>query len=157
MARETAAWLNGAARDAQAQGIGFGPALAKLVVREGANAERSVLAASVAHGCPITVHVAIGQDIVHMHPSADGGAIGAATLDDFRRLAAIVAQLSRGVYLNVGSAVALPEVFLKALALARNLGHAVTDFTTCNIDQLPHYRPRVNVLERPGGLGLELR
>ncbi|MFO0984215.1 MAG: hypothetical protein U1E76_21250 [Planctomycetota bacterium] len=157
MARETAQWLNGAAREAHQRGEGFGQSLARRLVHDGANRTTSILAASLAHRCPVTVHVAIGQDIVHMHASADGAAIGAATMCDFQRLAGVVAQLDRGVYLNVGSAVALPEVFLKALALARNLGHQVSGFTTCNIDQLPHYRPRVNVLERPGGVGLDLR
>jgi hypothetical protein len=91
-----------------------------------------------------------------MHANADGAAIGASSLADFRLLAAVVAKLSGGVYLNVGSAVVLPEVFVKALNVARNLGHEVEDFATANLDMLRHYRPRVNVLDRPGGEALEL-
>jgi len=91
-----------------------------------------------------------------MHENADGAAIGAATMADFRLLAAVVATMSGGVYLNVGSAVVLPETFLKALNLARNVGHAVERFTTANLDQIRHYRPRVNVLVRPGGRAIEL-
>lgn len=103
-------------------------------------------------GVPATVHVAVGTDIVHMHPQADGAAIGAASLADFRLLTAIVADLGGGgVYLNVGSAVILPEIFLKALTIARNLGYPVEDFTTANLDMLQHYRPLQNVVRRPTG------
>jgi hypothetical protein len=99
------------------------------------------------------VHVAVGTDIVHMHPEADGEAIGGASLRDFRRFCAVVAELEGGVYLNVGSAVVLPEVFLKALTLARNLGRDVRRFTTANLDFLRQYRPAVNVVGRPTGGG----
>ena len=102
---------------------------------------------------PATVHVAVGTDIVHMHPSADGAAIGRGSLRDFRILAAMVAELEGGLYINLGSAVVLPEVFLKALSLARNLGHKVERFTTVNMDFMQHYRPGVNVVERPTRLG----
>ncbi|MCI0528393.1 MAG: hypothetical protein L0Y56_13215, partial [Nitrospira sp.] len=94
-------------------------------------------------------HVAIGTDIIHMHPSANGGAIGEGSLRDFQKLTAVVAQLQDGVYLNIGSAVILPEVFLKALTLARNLGHDVQNFTTVNMDFIQHYRPTTNVVKRP--------
>jgi hypothetical protein len=97
----------------------------------------------------VTVHVAVGTDIIHMHPEADGAAIGKGSMSDFRLLAAIVADLEGGVYLNLGSAVVLPEVFLKALNVARNLGHKVEDITTVNMDFIQHYRPRENVLKRP--------
>lgn len=100
-------------------------------------------------GIPCTVHVAIGSDTIHMHPEADGAAIGRASLADFETLTEVVAELQGGVYLNVGSSVVLPEVFLKALTLARNLGHKVDDFTTANFDFIQHYRPRVNVVRRP--------
>lgn len=107
----------------------------------------------------MTVHVAVGTDIIHMHPSADGAAIGAGSLLDFRRLAAVVAEMEGGVYLNLGSAVILPEVFLKAVSLGRNLGHSLTDITTVNMDFLTHYRPMTNVVRRPtqkGGKGYAL-
>jgi hypothetical protein len=103
--------------------------------------------------------VAIGTDIIHMHPSADGAAIGATTLEDFKRLTAVVAHLEGGVYLNLGSAVLLPEVFLKAVTIARNLGHHVVNFTTVNMDFTQHYRPVTNVVRRPtqaGGRGYAL-
>ncbi|RKY60609.1 MAG: hypothetical protein DRP95_04110, partial [Candidatus Latescibacterota bacterium] len=103
-----------------------------------------------------TVHVALGTDIVHQHPSCDGAVVGRATYLDFRIFCSVVAGLEGGVYINFGSAVVLPEVFLKALTVARNLGHPVRHFTTANFDMLQHYRPRVNVVERPtrtGGKG----
>ena len=110
-------------------------------------------------GLPVTGHVAVGTDIIHMHPSADGAAIGAGSLLDFRRLAAVVSEMEGGVYLNLGSAVILPEVFLKAVSLGRNLGHPLTNITTVNMDFLTHYRPMTNVVRRPtqkGGKGYAL-
>ncbi len=107
----------------------------------------------------MTVHVAIGTDIVHMHPSANGAAIGQATFNDFRLFAAVVSGLSGGVYLNVGSSVVLPEVFLKAFTVAQNLGADLRDFVTVNLDMLMHYRPGENVVRRPptvGGRGYSL-
>jgi hypothetical protein len=109
----------------------------------------SIFAAAYRLGIPASVHVALGTDIVHMHPQADGACIGEGSLRDFRLLAAVVADLDGGVYLNLGSAVVLPEVFLKALTVARNLGHVVEDITTVNMDFVQHYRPRENVLRRP--------
>ena len=101
-------------------------------------------------GLPVTVHVAIGTDIIHQHPSADGGAIGETSFTDFRLLAAVIAELGDGgVVLNLGSAVLLPEVFLKALTIARNLGNRVTHFTTANFDMIQQYRPLENVVKRP--------
>src|SRR5262249_43729514 len=102
---------------------------------------------------PGTVHVAVGTDIIHMHPDADGAAIGDGRLRDFRLLAAVVARMAGGVYLNLGSAVVLPEVFVKALNLARNLGHPVRNLTTIDMDFQRHYRPSVNVVSRPTALG----
>jgi hypothetical protein len=157
MARETGIAVNGAAADAARAGTGLGRGVGDRILKEAPPfANLSILAACARLGRPATVHVAIGSDIVHMHANADGAAIGATTMHDFRLLASVVADLSGGVYLNLGSAVVLPEVFVKALNLARNLGHDVQDFTTANMDQIRHYRPRVNVLDRPGGRSLEL-
>jgi hypothetical protein len=121
-----------------------------LLAAQAPNGDLSVLATAAALGIPATVHLTLGADIVHMHPEADGARLGEATFEDFRLLAAVVADLGDGgVYLNVGSAVALPEVFLKALTVARNLGHRVEQFTTANFDMLSHYRPLQNVVRRP--------
>jgi hypothetical protein len=157
MAAETAAALNGAASRAARSGTGLGRELGRAALEAKLPCvQHGLLAAAARLELPATVHVALGTDTVHMHANADGAAIGAASLADFRLLAAVVARLSGGVYLNVGSAVVLPEVFVKALNVARNLGHEVEDFATANLDMLRHYRPRVNVLDRPGGEALEL-
>jgi hypothetical protein len=119
----------------------------------------SLLAASRELGVPLTVHVALGTDIVHMHPSANGAAIGQATFNDFRLFAGIVAELTGGVYINIGCAVILPEVFLKAFAVVQNLGANLHDFVTVNMDMTMHYRPSENVVLRPplvGGKGFTL-
>jgi hypothetical protein len=104
----------------------------------------------------VTVHVAVGTDTVHMHPACDGAALGEATHRDFLRLAALVEGLDRGVYVNVGSAVVLPEVFLKAFAMAAHAAGSAPEITTGNLDMLRHYRPRVNVLERPAVRGFDI-
>ncbi len=154
MARETGQWLNRVIRDAHRRGLGLGQAVGEAIWEEGLpHRESSLLAAAYRHGVTATVHVAVGTDIIHMHPECDGGALGATTLRDFRRFCALVAELEGGVYLNVGSAVVLPEVFLKALTLARNLGHRVERLTTANLDFVRHYRPSVNVVGRPTGAG----
>jgi hypothetical protein len=160
MARDTAELLNGAIARGAKQGIGLGQAVGDLI-SHGAFPYKtmSLLATGSRLGIPITVHVAIGTDIIHMHPSADGAAIGATSLEDFKRLTSVVAHLDGGVYLNLGSAVLMPEVFLKALTIARNLGHRVVDFTTVNMDFLQQYRPVTNVVRRPtqaGGRGYAL-
>jgi len=159
MARDTAQFLNEAVAAGAKAGRGFGEAVSDAIDAANLPHRRlSTLWNCRRLGVPATVHVTLGADIVHMHPSADGAAIGAASLADFRRFCGVVAELQGGVYFNVGSAVTLPEIFLKALAVARNLGFAVDRFTTANLDQLPHYRPRVNVLDRPaGGQSLDLR
>lgn len=153
MARETAELANGAATRKEAtDGLGHaaGLALAEAGARGGAeHLDKSLLAAASRLGLPATVHVAIGTDITHMHPNFDAAAMGRASEVDFRLLAAVVADLSGGVYLNVGSAVVLPEVFLKCLSMARNLGHDVRGFTTVNMDFVQHYRPVTNVVRRP--------
>ena len=160
MARETAEALNGAIARGAADGIGMGAAVGREIVSARLpHRDRSILAQASRLGVPVTVHAAIGTDIHHMHPSADGAALGATSFRDFETLAGLVASLEGGVHFNVGSAVILPEVFLKALALARNLGHRVRRFTTVNLDFVRHYRPQVNVVERPtrlGGRGLAL-
>ena len=154
MARETGVWLNRVIREGYREGLGLGEAVGKAIWEEGLPyRDRSLLSAAHRFGVLTTVHVALGTDIVHMHPEADGEAIGGATLRDFRRFCAVVARLDGGVYLNVGSAVVLPEVFLKALTLARNLGHETRHFTTGNLDFVRHYRPAVNVVGRPTGGG----
>lgn len=149
---ETAEFLNSAAIEAARRGLGLGQAVGERILASGApHLAASVLAQAVEKKIPVTAHVAIGTDVVHLHPSADGAAIGAATLYDFRIFAGITASLQGGVFLNIGSAVLLPEVFLKALTLVRNLGHDVHDFTTVNFDFIRQYRPITNVVTRPAG------
>jgi hypothetical protein len=160
MARETGEFLNHATRDGVASGLGLGRAVGEAIERARLPFRRtSILAAAARADVPATVHVAIGTDIVHMHPSADGAAIGEGSLRDFRLLAGVVGRLAGGVYLNLGSAVVMPEVFVKALNLARNVGRPVRRLTTIDMDFNRHYRPTVNVVTRPtaaGGLGLHL-
>jgi hypothetical protein len=120
-----------------------------VVVESAPHGGASLLAACAEAGVPATVHVALGTDVVHQHPSARGDSIGDASLRDFRILAARVAALEGGVVLNAGSAVLMPEVFLKALTLARNLGNRVEDFAAANFDMIRHYRPVTNVVRRP--------
>jgi hypothetical protein len=158
MARETGEFLNRATREGVAAGLGLGRAVGESILRARLPLGRlSILAAAARTGTPATVHVAVGTDIIHMHPSADGAAIGEGSLRDFHLLAGVVARLAGGVYINLGSAVVLPEVFVKALNLARNVGHSVRDLTTIDLDFLRHYRPTVNVVQRPtaaGGRGI---
>ena len=160
MAAETGQWLNRVIRDGHRRGVGLGRAVGEAIWEERLpHRDRSLLAAAYRCGVVATVHVALGTDIPHMHPDADGEAIGGASLLDFRRFCAVVSRLDGGVYLNIGSAVVLPEVFLKALTLVRNLGHEVRRFTTADLDFLRHYRPSVNVVGRPtagGGRGYHL-
>jgi hypothetical protein len=151
MARETGEDINRAIVSGDADGLGLGAAVGRhLAERRPKHVAVSLLAAAWRLGLPATVHVAIGTDIVHMHPACDPAAVGRATHLDFRILAGEVARLGGGgVYLNVGSAVLLPEVFLKAVTLARNLGHELKDFSTANLDFLQSYRPNTNVVQRP--------
>lgn len=150
-ARETGEILNEAAKRAQADGIGLGEAMGREVSeKEPPNADVSILCASYKNKIPVTVHVAIGADIGHFHSSCDGAALGAASHTDFRLLCSIVKELNGGgVYLNIGSAVVLPEIFLKAVTVVRNLGFPLEDFTTANFDFIQHYRPTTNVVRRP--------
>jgi len=160
MSRETADFLNTAVAQGRKEDIGLGAAVGQALLRADVpHVEQSILVAGVRLGVPVTVHVALGTDIIHIHPSVDPAATGTATHLDFRIFAGLVASLEGGVYLNLGSAVLMPEIFLKALTLVRNLGHQVQEFTTVNMDFHRHYRPRVNVVERPtkvGGKGFEL-
>ena len=156
-ADETGKLLNEAARRAARDGVGLGESLGRLLVEsEPEHARLSLLCAAYGARVPFTAHVAIGTDIAHFHPQADGAALGAATHTDFRLLSELVRRMSGGgVYLNVGSAVILPEVFLKCVTLVRNLGHQLEDFTTANFDFIQSYRPLTNVVRRPvsGGAG----
>lgn len=151
MARETGAEVNRAIVEGDRDGLGLGAAVGRHIHEHKAkHRDVSLLAAAWRLGLPATVHVAVGTDIVHMHPACDPAALGRATHLDFRIFAAQVARLGGGgVYLNVGSAVLLPEVFLKAVTLARNLGHPLRDFATANMDFIQSYRPNTNVVQRP--------
>lgn len=160
MVTETGNALHAAAAEAARRGEGLGSAIARAIAESDLPyRERSLIGACHRLGVPVTVHVAIGADTIHAHPEADGAAIGAATFVDFRRLVSLVAELDRGVWVHCGSAVLLPETFLKALSAARNLGHEVRGMTTASLDMQRHYRVRRNVLERPtrdGGRSIEL-
>ena len=155
MWEETGKLMNNAIQNAADTSIGMGEALGKKLIALNApyNAY-SILAAGIKHDIPITVHVAIGTDIIHQHPSANGAAIGEASFTDFRLLTQLVTQLEDGgVVLTFGSAVILPEVFLKALTVARNLGYTVTHFTAADFDMNQQYRPLENVVKRPTEIG----
>jgi hypothetical protein len=150
MAEETGRLLNAAINDGVANGLGIGQAVtAYLATKEPQFARTSLLCAAARLGIPVTVHVAIGTDIIHMHPAANGAALGEGSLRDFKYFVSNVARLEHGVYLNCGSAVVLPEVFLKAVALARNRGVALAGLTTVNLDFIRQYRPQTNVVSRP--------
>jgi hypothetical protein len=150
MADETGRLLNQAIAEGVAAGLGLGQAVAAfLQARDPQFARSSVVSAAARLQIPITVHVAIGTDIIHMHPGASGAALGEGSLRDFRYFVSNVARLERGVYLNCGSAVVLPEVFLKAVAIARNRGIPLAELTTVNLDFVRLYRPQTNVVTRP--------
>ncbi|HEU5360163.1 MAG TPA: hypothetical protein VFU42_03285 [Candidatus Deferrimicrobiaceae bacterium] len=160
MARETAQFLHSALAAGVGEGLGFGAAVGKaLAASRAPHRRRSLLAGAWDLRIPVTVHVCVGADITHMHPEADGAVMGEASLRDFRTFCSLVAGLQGGVYLNVGSAVVLPEVFLKAVSVARNLGNPLSRITTVNMDFQKLYRPDVNVVLRPtqgGGKGYHL-
>jgi hypothetical protein len=151
MAEETATWLNEAINAGVAAGRGLGASVVAFLADSGraAHSEHSVLCAAGRHDVPVTVHVAMGTDIVHMHAAASGAMTGEGSLRDFRCLTSSVARLAGGVYLNCGSAVVLPEVFLKAIALVRNRRIALDGLTTVSLDFIRHYRPQTNVVQRP--------
>jgi len=157
MVEETPGYLNDAARLGRHRGLG--QAIGDLMnedPEEFPHADRSILAGAARLGCTATVHVAIGTDTVHMHPEAEGADIGEATLIDFRKLCAVVRDMAEGVWINLGSAVILPEVFMKAYTVAANLGAELDHMTTANLDQIQHYRPAQNVLRRPTDEGVAL-
>ena len=158
MVEETGRLMNEGIQEAAKAGMGMGEGLGKKLIQMDAQYnDYSLLVAGARFNIPTTVHVAVGTDIIHQHPLADGGAIGQTSFTDFRFFTAIVAELGDGgVVINFGSAVLLPEVFLKALTIARNLGNRVTHFTTANFDMIQQYRPLENVVKRPthtGGQG----
>lgn len=162
-AEETGREMNVAIAEGDAKGLGWGEALGLRLeaVAKPEFAAHSLLMGAYRNSTPVTVHVAIGTDTPHTHPSAVPGAMGSSTHRDFRLFCSLVAQLNDGgVYINAGSAVVMPEVFLKAVSAVRNLGHPLANFTTINLDFLQHYRPKVNVVERPhaqaGGRGIAL-
>ncbi|HBR16501.1 MAG TPA: hypothetical protein DD725_02665 [Deltaproteobacteria bacterium] len=160
MAEETGKLLNGAIKNGVKKGWGIGRSVGELINKSKyPYRDLSILAAGAMLGIPVTVHVAIGTDIIHIHPQMDGKATGEGSHRDFKLFAGVVANLEGGVYLNIGSAVLLPEVFLKALTLVRNVGYKVKNFTTVNMDFIQHYRPLTNVVRRPtkeGGRGYTL-
>jgi hypothetical protein len=155
MAEETGRGLNDAIAAGVARGLGLGQAVVEhLATRQPPFARLSLLAAASRHQVPVTVHVGVGTDIVHMHPAASGESIGAGSLRDFRYVTSFVARLEGGVFLNCGSAVMLPEVFLKAVSLVRNRGISLDGLTTVNLDFVRMYRPETNVVRRPvAGVG----
>jgi hypothetical protein len=160
-AEETGREMNRAIFEGNRDSLGMGEALGRALDCSATplpGAASSLLLNAYRASVPVTVHVAIGTDTPHTHPAADGATIGAATHRDFRLFCSLVTELDKGgIYLNIGSAVLLPEVFLKAVSAVRNLGRPLADFTTANFDFIQHYRPRVNVVERPhaasGGKG----
>jgi hypothetical protein len=155
--QETSDLFVAACKRSADQDIGLGTALGEVILEcGGPGIEISLLVAARRKGIPATVHVAIGTDIVHMTPRLDGAALGQAALFDFRTLCGMVARLEKGVWLNLGSAVVMPEVFLKAVAVARNLGYSLDGMTTANLDSQQQYRGLLNVLNRPGGAGIAL-
>ncbi len=154
MADETGKLMNAALADGVARGLGAGRALGDAAIAaKFPNLGLSILATGAALDIPVTAHIAIGTDIIHQHPTTNGAHLGEASYRDFQTFAAVCAQLEGGVVLNVGSAVIMPEVFLKALTIARNLGHKVEHFTTATFDMTRHYRPTENVQRRPTKLG----
>lgn len=158
MAEETGSILNKAINRGAKKGLGR--AVGEMIKgSKFPHKDKSILAAGARLGIPVTVHVALGTDILHIHPQMDGRATGEASIIDFRLFSSVVSTLEGGVYLNLGSAVIMPEVFLKALTVVRNLGHEVVNFTTVNMDFIQHYRPLTNVVRRPtqgGGAGYRL-
>jgi len=154
MVEETGRRMNAALAEGVARGLGAGRALGEAArAANYPNLSLSILATAAELDIPVTVHIAVGTDIIHQHPTTNGAVLGEASYRDFQTFAAVCAQLEGGVVLNIGSAVIMPEVFLKALTIARNLGHKVERFTTATFDMTRHYRPTENVQRRPTKLG----
>jgi hypothetical protein len=157
MARETADAFAVAARAGAENDIGLGAALGKHIEDlHCPYADASLVLAAYQAGIPCTIHVALGTDIVHMHPHVSGAAMGEASLIDFRHLCRVVAGMEHGVWMNLGSAVLMPEVLLKVVSVVRNFGHSLDGLVTVNVDKESRYRSTVNVLNRPGDEGIEL-
>jgi hypothetical protein len=160
LAKETAEFINAALKDGHKKGWGVGRTIGSAIQKEELpHRGMSICAAAFTLDLPLTVHIAVGTDVVHIHPSTDGAILGELTYRDFRLFSSMVASLEGGVYINLGSAVIMPEVFLKALSAVRNLGYRVEDFVTLNLDFIQHYRPLQNVVRRPtskGGKGFAL-
>jgi hypothetical protein len=157
MARETADAYAVAARHGAEKELGLGAALGRFLAQESCrNPDSSLILAAHRAGIPCTVHVALGTDIVHMHPHVSGAALGEASMIDFRILCSVVSTMQSGVWLNLGSAVMLPEVFLKAVSVVRNFGHSLDGLIAVNVDKESRYRSTVNVLSRPSAQGFEL-
>jgi deoxyhypusine synthase len=160
MSEQIASFINKAVEQGVSMGQGFGESVGKALANANSPYKNeSLLVAATQLNIPITVHIGIGTDIIHMHPTCNGGAMGKASHRDFRLLSDVVGHLKNGLYINVGSAVVLPEVFLKALNVARNLGFEVSNFSTINMDFIQHYRTMTNVTQRPvakGGKGFTL-
>jgi deoxyhypusine synthase len=157
MARETADAFAIAAQQGATCDTGLGAALGRHIDESGCpHADVSLLRAAHRAGIPCTIHVALGTDIVHMHPHVSGAALGEASMIDFRRLCSVVATLGHGIWLNLGSAVVLPEVFLKAVSVVRNFGHDLEGLVAVNLDKESKYRTLMNVLRRPASEGIEL-
>ena len=162
-AEETGRWMNEGIVEGVRDGLGMGEALGRKLesCAKPEFAEKCILLSAYRARIPVTVHVAVGTDTPHTHPAAEGASMGMATYQDFRLFCSMVQELNGGgVYLNLGSAVVMPEVFLKAVSSVRNLGHELKNFTTVNMDFLQHYRPKANVVDRPhagsGGKGFSL-
>ncbi|MEK6713229.1 MAG: hypothetical protein AABY41_03435 [Nitrospirota bacterium] len=150
MAEETGKYLNNAIKKGVKKGWGIGKSVGEMIENSNYPYKKlSILAAGARLGIPVTVHVGVGTDIIHLHTQMDGKATGEGSYRDFKLFAGVVSKLDEGVYLNIGSAVILPEVFLKAITLVRNLGYAVQNITTVNMDFIQHYRPLTNVVRRP--------
>lgn len=164
MAQETGEYLNRAINQGARTGIGAGESIGAFLAAQDHgirfdHLDASILYEAYVRSIPVTVHLAIGTDITHLHPEASGGRLGESSLTDFKLLCAMVRNLQHGAYINLGSAVILPEVFLKAVSVVRNLGTRLDDFTTANMDFIQHYRPTQNVLKRPtqgGGRAIAL-
>ena len=156
MVEETGRILNGAMAEGVGENLGAGQAVGKHIETAGYDhAALSIQAAGIRNGVDVTIHIAIGTDTIHVHPSADGAVLGKASHLDMQTFTGHIANLEGGVFINLGSAVILPEVFLKALSAVRNMGHDVKHFMTVNMDMLRQYRPNENVLKRPSLTGAE--
>lgn len=155
MVEETGKYINEALKEGAAKGWGYGESVGrKIIALNNAYKEYSILATCVEYGVPVTVHVALGNDIIHMHPACDGAAVGKTSYQDFLTFVENITKMEKGgVYLNIGSAVVLPEVFLKAVSMVRNAGYALDKIVTVNMDMQRQYRPLENVVKRPTNKG----